>query len=65
MILAIHSLAANEHDSRGVKKLINKLRYNPKKYMQTKVTKYQTTCLTFIVEALKILYRKKPIGTVP
>ncbi|XOD67781.1 MAG: hypothetical protein ACMUEL_07730 [Flavobacteriales bacterium Tduv] len=53
MILAVHSVATNEHDSRGVKPLIGKLRYTPEKYMQTKVIKVQPTYLTFIVEASK------------
>ncbi|XOD68227.1 MAG: transposase [Flavobacteriales bacterium Tduv] len=39
MILAVHSVAANEHDSRGIKPLINKLGYNLEKYKRTKVTK--------------------------
>ncbi|XOD67066.1 MAG: hypothetical protein ACMUEL_03400 [Flavobacteriales bacterium Tduv] len=30
MILAVHSVAANEHDSRGLKLLISKLGYKPR-----------------------------------
>ncbi|XOD67947.1 MAG: hypothetical protein ACMUEL_08710 [Flavobacteriales bacterium Tduv] len=56
MILALHSVAANEHDSRGLKPLISKLGYSQEKYMQKKVTKFQPTCLTFIVEASKTVY---------
>ncbi|XOD67993.1 MAG: hypothetical protein ACMUEL_08970 [Flavobacteriales bacterium Tduv] len=57
MILELHSVAANEHDSRGLKPLISKLGYKPREvYMQTKVTKCQPTCLTFIVEASKRSY---------
>ncbi|XOD67268.1 MAG: hypothetical protein ACMUEL_04670 [Flavobacteriales bacterium Tduv] len=63
MILVVHSVAANEHDSRGLKPLISKLEYNPEKYMQTKVPKYQTRYFTFIVEASKAVYRKKPYRT--
>ncbi|XOD66525.1 MAG: hypothetical protein ACMUEL_00220 [Flavobacteriales bacterium Tduv] len=59
-------VASNEHDSRGLKLLISKLGdINQEKYMQPKVTKFQKTCLTFIVEASKTVYRRKPIGTVP
>ncbi|XOD68073.1 MAG: hypothetical protein ACMUEL_09455 [Flavobacteriales bacterium Tduv] len=66
IILAIHSVATNEHDSKGLKPLISKLGYKPpEKYMQIKVTKFQPTCLTFIVETSKTLYRIKSIGTVP
>ncbi|XOD67495.1 MAG: hypothetical protein ACMUEL_06010 [Flavobacteriales bacterium Tduv] len=66
MILAVHSVAANEHDSKGLKPLINKLGYKPQeKYMQIKITKCQLTCLTFIVEASKTVYRRKPIRTGP
>ncbi|XOD66687.1 MAG: hypothetical protein ACMUEL_01175 [Flavobacteriales bacterium Tduv] len=53
IILAVHSVAANEHDSRKLKLLISKLGYNLEKYMQTKVSKSQPMCLTFIVEASK------------
>ncbi|XOD66917.1 MAG: hypothetical protein ACMUEL_02520 [Flavobacteriales bacterium Tduv] len=54
MILAVHSVATNKYDSRGLKPLISKLGYiNQEKYRQTKVTKCQPTCLTFIVEASK------------
>ncbi|XOD67829.1 MAG: hypothetical protein ACMUEL_08010 [Flavobacteriales bacterium Tduv] len=31
MILAVHTVAANEHDSRWIKPLISKLGYKPKK----------------------------------
>ncbi|XOD67673.1 MAG: transposase [Flavobacteriales bacterium Tduv] len=65
IILAVHSVAANEYDSRGLNTLISKLGYNKEKYMQTNGTKCQTTCLTFIVEASNTVYRKKPIGTGP
>ncbi|XOD66960.1 MAG: hypothetical protein ACMUEL_02775 [Flavobacteriales bacterium Tduv] len=57
MRLAVHSVAANEHD-RGLKLLIRKLGIKLEKYMQTKVTTFQPTCLTFIVEASKTLYRR-------
>ncbi|XOD67787.1 MAG: hypothetical protein ACMUEL_07780 [Flavobacteriales bacterium Tduv] len=66
MILAVHSLAANEHDSRGAKAINKKSRMiNPEKYMETKVTKCQPTCSTFIVEASKTVYKRNPIGTFP
>ncbi|XOD68092.1 MAG: transposase [Flavobacteriales bacterium Tduv] len=32
MILAVHSVSANEHDSRGIKPLISKVDINPEKY---------------------------------
>ncbi|XOD67500.1 MAG: hypothetical protein ACMUEL_06035 [Flavobacteriales bacterium Tduv] len=51
MILVVHSIAANEHDSILLKKLITKLEYKPKKVYAAKVTKLQPTCLTFIIEA--------------
>ncbi|XOD66636.1 MAG: hypothetical protein ACMUEL_00870 [Flavobacteriales bacterium Tduv] len=55
MILAAHSVATSEHNSRELKALISKPGYKPEKYMQIKVTKFQLTCLTFIVEALKTI----------
>ncbi|XOD67137.1 MAG: transposase [Flavobacteriales bacterium Tduv] len=51
MILAVHSVAANEHDSRGLKALISKLGYKARDVYADKVTKCHSTCLTFIVEA--------------
>ncbi|XOD67692.1 MAG: hypothetical protein ACMUEL_07160 [Flavobacteriales bacterium Tduv] len=59
MILAVHSVTANKHNSIGAKPLVSKLGCRPpEKYMQRKVTKFQPTCLTFIVEASKIVYRR-------
>ncbi|XOD68088.1 MAG: hypothetical protein ACMUEL_09550 [Flavobacteriales bacterium Tduv] len=37
MILAVHSVAANEHDSRGLRRLINKLGYKPREVYADKV----------------------------
>ncbi|XOD67450.1 MAG: hypothetical protein ACMUEL_05760 [Flavobacteriales bacterium Tduv] len=58
ILAAVHSLAANDHDSRGLKPLIRKLAYKPDKYMHSKVTKCQPTCLTFIVEVSNTVYRR-------
>ncbi|XOD66685.1 MAG: hypothetical protein ACMUEL_01165 [Flavobacteriales bacterium Tduv] len=51
MILVVHSLAANEHDSRGLNPLISKLGYKTREVYADKVTKNQPTYLIFIVEA--------------
>ncbi|XOD68051.1 MAG: hypothetical protein ACMUEL_09335 [Flavobacteriales bacterium Tduv] len=59
-----HSVVANEHDSRGLKPLISKLGYKPREVYAGKGIKYQPTCLTFIVEASKIVYIRKYIGTI-
>ncbi|XOD67016.1 MAG: hypothetical protein ACMUEL_03120 [Flavobacteriales bacterium Tduv] len=53
MILAVHGIAANKHDSNGIKPLIPKLGYKLRKVYADKSTRLQTTCLTFIVETSK------------
>ncbi|XOD67425.1 MAG: hypothetical protein ACMUEL_05590 [Flavobacteriales bacterium Tduv] len=59
MRLACTRVAANEHDSRGLKPLIRKVGYKPREvYMKTKVTKCQPMYLTFIVEVSKTVYRR-------
>ncbi|XOD67694.1 MAG: transposase [Flavobacteriales bacterium Tduv] len=64
IILAVHNVAANEHDSRGLKPLIGKLRYNPIEVYAEKGYQVVAKCLTFIVEASNTVYRKKSIGSV-
>ncbi|XOD67469.1 MAG: transposase [Flavobacteriales bacterium Tduv] len=61
MILVVHSVAANEHDSRGLKSSICKLGYKPREVYADKGTKCLPTCLTFIVEASNMVYRRMPI----
>ncbi|XOD67756.1 MAG: hypothetical protein ACMUEL_07555 [Flavobacteriales bacterium Tduv] len=39
MILAVHSVAANEHNSRGLKQLIRKLGYKPREVYADKGSK--------------------------
>ncbi|XOD67816.1 MAG: hypothetical protein ACMUEL_07945 [Flavobacteriales bacterium Tduv] len=49
MILAVHSIAANEHDSKGLNTLTRKLVYKPREIHADKGYQAQPTCLTFIV----------------
>ncbi|XOD67618.1 MAG: hypothetical protein ACMUEL_06740 [Flavobacteriales bacterium Tduv] len=51
MILAVHSVADNEHDSRGLNPLIRKLGYKAREVYVDKVYKFQLMCFAFIVEA--------------
>ncbi|XOD67312.1 MAG: hypothetical protein ACMUEL_04930 [Flavobacteriales bacterium Tduv] len=49
----------------GLKTLIIKLEYNPREIYADKGYQIQPTCLTFIVEASKTAYKRKPIRTFP
>ncbi|XOD67750.1 MAG: hypothetical protein ACMUEL_07520 [Flavobacteriales bacterium Tduv] len=59
MRLAVHSIAANEHDSKRLEPLIIKLVYNTKEIYTDKGYQDQPTFFTLIVETSKTVYRKK------
>ncbi|XOD67296.1 MAG: hypothetical protein ACMUEL_04845 [Flavobacteriales bacterium Tduv] len=58
-------IATNEDDSRGLKPLISKLGYKTRQIYADKTYYASANVSTFIVEASKTVYRRKPIGTVP
>ncbi|XOD68268.1 MAG: transposase [Flavobacteriales bacterium Tduv] len=65
MILALHSVAANEHDRRGLKPLISKLGYTPpRKVYADKGYQLTANVSYFNSRGIKAVYRRKPIGTV-
>ncbi|XOD67555.1 MAG: hypothetical protein ACMUEL_06365 [Flavobacteriales bacterium Tduv] len=49
MRLEVHSIVANEHNSRVLNPLINKLGYKLRKLYADKGYQIQQTCLTLIV----------------
>ncbi|XOD67916.1 MAG: transposase [Flavobacteriales bacterium Tduv] len=59
MILAVHSVADNEHDSRGLKFLIRKQNIKPEKYRQTKLTKFLVNMSYFHTRNIKDRIHKK------
>ncbi|XOD67807.1 MAG: hypothetical protein ACMUEL_07895 [Flavobacteriales bacterium Tduv] len=64
MILAVHSVAANENDSRGLKPLISKLRYKPREGYAEKAYQAPAKLFYFHSRSLKDHIKKKTIGTV-
>ncbi|XOD68103.1 MAG: hypothetical protein ACMUEL_09650 [Flavobacteriales bacterium Tduv] len=48
MMLAVHSVAANEHDSRWLKPLISKLGYKPQRSIYNKGYQVPPTCVLLL-----------------
>ncbi|XOD66646.1 MAG: hypothetical protein ACMUEL_00925 [Flavobacteriales bacterium Tduv] len=65
MILAVHSVAANEHNSRGLKLLINKLRYKPREVYADKGYQVPANVSYFHTRYLKNRIQKKAYRTHP
>ncbi|XOD67841.1 MAG: transposase [Flavobacteriales bacterium Tduv] len=59
MILAVHSVAANEHDSRGLKLLISKLRYKTKEVYTDKGYQVSANVSYFHSRGIKDCIQKK------
>ncbi|XOD67573.1 MAG: transposase [Flavobacteriales bacterium Tduv] len=59
MILAVHSVSANEHDSRGLKPLISKLGYKPKEVYADKGYQLTTNVSYFHSRGIKYRIQKK------
>ncbi|XOD66583.1 MAG: transposase [Flavobacteriales bacterium Tduv] len=62
MILAVHSVAANEHDNRRLKPLIRKLGYNPREVYADNGYQVPANVFYFHSQGIKDRIQKKPIG---
>ncbi|XOD68054.1 MAG: hypothetical protein ACMUEL_09355 [Flavobacteriales bacterium Tduv] len=62
MILAVHSVPANEHDSKEVKPLIRKLGYKTREVYTDKSYQVPANVVYFHSQGFKTVYRKKSIG---
>ncbi|XOD67508.1 MAG: hypothetical protein ACMUEL_06090 [Flavobacteriales bacterium Tduv] len=60
-----HSVTANEHYSRELKPLIRKLGYKTREVYTNKGYQVPANVSYFHSAASKIVYRRKPIGTIP
>ncbi|XOD67489.1 MAG: hypothetical protein ACMUEL_05975 [Flavobacteriales bacterium Tduv] len=65
MILAVHSVAANEHDSRGLKLLIRKLGYKPREVYAEKAYQAPANVSYFHTRAIKDRIQKKAYRSPP
>ncbi|XOD66997.1 MAG: hypothetical protein ACMUEL_03005 [Flavobacteriales bacterium Tduv] len=65
MILAVHSVAANEGDSRELKPLIRKLGYNLREVYADKGYQVTANLSYFYNLGIKDRIQKRPIGTIP
>ncbi|XOD66530.1 MAG: hypothetical protein ACMUEL_00245 [Flavobacteriales bacterium Tduv] len=65
MILAVHSVATNEHDSRGLKPLISKLRYKVREVYADKSYQVLANVSYFHNQDIKDRIQKKLYKTIP